>query len=56
MNFNNNSGTYIGYSILDAANGYLNGNIPMIKIYKGKGLSSSEILQNYNATKSRFNL
>ena len=54
MNFNNNSGTYIGYSILDAANGYLNGNIPMIKIYKGKGLSSSEILQNYNAIKSRY--
>jgi hypothetical protein len=54
MNFNNNNGTYIGYSILDAANGYLNGRIPNIKIYKGKGLTSTEVLQNYNATKSRY--
>jgi hypothetical protein len=54
MNFNNNNGTYIGYSILDAANGYLNGRIPSIKIYKGKGLTSTEVLQNYNATKSRY--
>ena len=32
----------------------LNGKISLVQIYKGKGLSSSEILQNYNATKSRY--
>ena len=31
-----------------------NGRISNVKVYKGKGLSASEILQNYNATKSRF--
>lgn len=54
MNFNNNSGTYIGYSILDAANGYLKGNIPMIKIYKGKGLTSGEVYNNFVANRGRF--
>jgi hypothetical protein len=32
------------------------GDIPMIRIYKGKGLTSSEVLQNYNATKGRYAL
>ena len=35
--------------------GFLNGNIASIKIYNIK-LSSTEILQNYNATKTRFGL
>jgi hypothetical protein len=39
----NNSGTY------------WQGNIPLLQIYN-KGLSLSEILQNYNATKTRFGL
>jgi hypothetical protein len=30
---------------------YLNGNIAIIRIYKGKALTSSEILQNYNAVR-----
>jgi hypothetical protein len=30
---------------------YLNGNIAIIRIYKGKALSSTEILQNYNAAR-----
>jgi hypothetical protein len=34
---------------------YLNGRIPNIKIYN-RALSSTEILQNYNATKTRFGL
>ena len=54
MNFNNNSGTYIGYSILDAANGYLNGNIPTIRIYKARGLSSGEVYNNFVANRGRF--
>ena len=33
-----------------------NGKLGNVKIYKGKGLIASEILQNYNAQKSRFGL
>jgi hypothetical protein len=32
------------------------GRIPIFRIYRGKSLSASEVLQNYNATKSRFGL
>jgi hypothetical protein len=32
------------------------GEISNVKIYKNRALSAAEILQNYNATKSRFNL
>jgi hypothetical protein len=32
------------------------GNINSISIYKNRALSAQEVLQNYNATKSRFNL
>lgn len=35
---------------------YLTGNIPSLKIYKGKSLSAAEIKQNFNATKSRYGL
>lgn len=35
---------------------YFNGNLSLLRIYSNKGLSSSEILQNYNATKGRFGL
>lgn len=38
------------------ATSYLNGRISNVMIYKGKSLSATEVLQNYNATKSRFNL
>jgi hypothetical protein len=34
----------------------LNGYIASAKVYSGKGLTSSEVLQNYNATKGRFRL
>ncbi len=34
---------------------YINGRISMVKIYN-KGLSSQEVLQNYNSNKSRFGL
>ena len=34
----------------------INGRIANIKVYSNKVLSASEIQQNYNATKSRFNL
>ena len=35
---------------------FINGNISQVRVYKGKSLNSNEILQNFNATKSRFNL
>ena len=64
---NDNGGTYTGMGntsttvelgrqfIVGATdNGYLNGNISNVLIYKNKELSASEVLQNYNATKYRF--
>ena len=35
---------------------FFQGNLSSVKIYKGKGLSNNEILQNYNATKGRFGI
>lgn len=34
---------------------FINGSIPIVRVYN-KALSVTEVLQNYNATKSRFNL
>jgi len=34
----------------------LNGRLSCLRIYKDKALTSSEVIQNYNATKSRFGL
>lgn len=34
----------------------VNASIPIFRIYQGKGLTDSEILQNYNAIKGRFGL
>jgi hypothetical protein len=39
----------------DFSNGYILGNIASVQIYN-RALSASEVLQNYNAQKSRFNL
>ena len=51
----NNSIMYLGRAYPDS--GYrLNGNIYNFKIYKNKVLSQAEILQNYNAYKTRFGL
>ena len=36
--------------------GYFNGRIPVVRFYNGKGLTASEIQQNYNALKGRFGL
>ena len=35
---------------------YFKGNIASVLIYKNKGLTATEVLQNYNATKSRFGI
>ena len=38
------------------ATGYLNGLIGNLKLYKGLGLTSDQILRNFNASRNRFNL
>ena len=38
------------------ANAFMNGKISNVKIYKGKGLTATEVLQNYNSHKGRFGL
>jgi hypothetical protein len=45
-------------SLGSAANfsNFLDGQIPVLRIYKGKGLTSSEVSQNYNALKGRFGI
>lgn len=53
---NGTTGLGIGRTI---RNGYtnaavLNGAVGPVKIYKGKGLTAEEVLQNYNALKGRF--
>ena len=55
-NFSGTTGLGIGRSIRTgfANAGLLNGAIGPVKIYKGKGLTEPEVLQNYNALKNRF--
>ena len=50
-----NASAYIGIRGADSQHPF-KGNIASLKIYKGKGLTASEILQNYNAAKGRFSL
>ena len=45
--------TYMIGEEVNNINRYFNGNISMVKVY-GKALSVAEVLQNYNATKSRY--
>lgn len=35
---------------------YLSGSLANVRVYNGTGLTSTQVLQNYNALKSRFNL
>ena len=55
-NLNGTTGLGIGRSIRTGFTnaGLLNGAIGPVKIYKGKGLTEPEVLQNYNALKGRF--
>ena len=49
------SGTFvtIGCFSFGNPNTFFNGSIPIVRVYKD-GLTSSKVLQNYNATKNRF--
>jgi hypothetical protein len=53
-NFSSTNSVGIGYTPNTAE--YTVGNIAAVRIYKNKYLSDSEVLQNYNAVKSRFGL
>jgi hypothetical protein len=46
---------YINGGTTSFSNRWVNGQIPITRLYN-KALSAQEVLQNYNATKSRFNL
>jgi hypothetical protein len=46
----------IGDESHHGANNSWTGYIPIFRLYKGKGLTSSEVLQNFNAQKGRFGL
>jgi len=50
-----NYGNIVTIGADTANNRFFNGNIPSVQIYN-RALSASEVLQNYNAQKSRFNL
>lgn len=58
-NMNYGGATYvmdIGWNSKDGGQQYFQGQIPVTKYYQGKALSASEVQQNYNKYKSRFNL
>jgi hypothetical protein len=48
------SGAVAGSNV-NSENYKLKGNLPLIRVYN-RALSAQEVLQNYNATKGRFNL
>ena len=50
-----NIDTTIGATNTAGLANFAYGRISNVKIYKGKGLTAAEILQNYNATKNRYN-
>ena len=52
---NSSKDTYLGRRGEPSIGAYLNGNIYSIQIYN-RSLTASEVAQNYNATKGRFNL
>jgi len=46
-----------GVNIGGASDGYsINGNISNVRIYKGKGLTASEVQRNFNALRNRFGI
>ena len=53
-NYSGTHGVGIGYT--PTAGEYFSGTIAIVRIYKGYALSSGDVLQNYNLTKTRFGL
>ena len=57
LNYGSGMNIYdIGWNSKNGGLHYFNGEIPIVKYYKDKALSLSEIQQNYNAYKNRFNI
>ena len=44
----------LSIGIADASSNAYDGNIPTIRIYKGKGLASGEVYNNFVANRGRF--
>ena len=45
------------YTVIPGVSYHLNGDIaPVTRVYQGKSLTAAEVLQNFNAQKSRFGL
>jgi hypothetical protein len=55
LNFNFSSNSLLGYRHLGGGSAFLAGNIAQGLIYN-RALTATEVLQNYNATKTRFGL
>ena len=57
-NFANNTDTTGEFKIgvNRGSNAFIDGRVAQVHIYKGKALTASEVLQNYNASKSRYGL
>ena len=55
-NFANNTDTTGEFKIgvNRGSNAFIDGRVAQVHIYKGKALTASEVLQNYNASKSRY--
>ena len=54
---NNTNSVNIGYKTYTSSSyNYFDGKISQVRIYKGTGLTSTQVTQNYNATKSIFGL
>jgi len=48
------SGTTLGIGKYSSGSFHINGNLSNVRIYSGKGLTATEVQQNYNATKGRY--
>jgi hypothetical protein len=55
LNFNFSSESLIGLRHTGGGNAYLSATVAMAQIYN-RALSASEVLQNFNATRTRFNI
>ena len=57
LNYSSGMNIYdIGWNSKNGGTDYFSGEIPIVKYYKDKALSLSEIKQNYNAYKNRFGI
>jgi hypothetical protein len=53
---NLNSGNTLGISRYSGTSYHINGSLPIIRIYNGKGLTQGEVSTNFDAVKARYGL